>query len=176
MGMDKLDRWTTLAITVILLYSTFLLFMAEGQSEAGNNDNRSQAVHQYIINPELDNKIQVARNMLIQDNLEKTELLVNSLINEFPYEGKLYMLKGDLQMRRQQPIAAMHEYKEAVSLNPDFLDKKTELFQGKKIKVTIEEAMAAIESGLQQNPKDIRLKDDRETVYYMKRKLAGSCG
>ena len=36
--------------------------------------------------------------------------------------------------------------------------------------------MAAIESGLQLDPNDSKLKDDRETVYFMKRKLAGSCG
>ena len=86
------------------------------------------------------------------------------------------MLKGDILMRRQQPIAAMYEYKEAISLNPDFLDKKTKSFQGKKIKVTVDEAMAAIESGLNQNPGNSQLKDDRQAVYFMKRKIAGSCG
>jgi tetratricopeptide (TPR) repeat protein len=75
------------------------------------------------------------------------------------------MLKGDILMRRQQPINAMYAYKEAVELNPDFLDKKTELFQGKKIKVTVEEALAAIESGLNENPDDILLKDHLQTVY-----------
>lgn len=174
--MDKLDRWTTFAVTVTLLYAAFLLFMVPRQSEPGQGGNRRQTVHQYIINPELDKKIQIAENLLIQDNLEKTEMLINSLIKEFPYEGKLFMLKGDLLMRRQQPVAAMYQYKEAIGLNPDFLDKKTKLFQGKKIKVTVEEAMAAIESGLRQQPGNNQLKDDRETVYYMKRKLAGSCG
>jgi tetratricopeptide (TPR) repeat protein len=174
--MDKLDKMTVFGLTVLTLYASVLLLLSNDQSQADQVSKRSQAARQYIINPELDNKIQLAKNLMAQDNLEKTELLVDSLVGEFPYEGKLYMLKGDILMRRQQPIAAMYEYKEAVTLNPDFLDKKTKLFQGKKIKITVEEAMAMIESGLQQNPDNSKLKDDRKTVYFMKRKIAGSCG
>ena len=174
--MDKLDKITILGVTVLTLYASVLLFMSNDQTQPDQTRKRNQPVQQYIINPDLDNKIKMAKNLMEQDNLEKTELLVNSLVGEFPYEGKLYMLKGDILMRRQQPIAAMYEYKEAISLNPDFLDKKTKSFQGKKIKVTVDEAMAAIESGLNQNPGNNQLKDDRQAVYFMKRKIAGSCG
>ena len=174
--MDKLDKLTLVGVTLLVLYASALLFMSSGQSQADKGKKRIESAHQYFINPELDKKIQLAKNLMAQDNLEKTELLVDSLVGEFPYEGKLYMLKGDILMRRQQPIAAMYEYKEAVSLNPDFLDKTTKLFQGKKIKVTVEEAMTAIDSGLQQDPSSSQLKNDRQTVYFMKRKIAGSCG
>ncbi len=174
--MDKLDKLTSVGVTVLLLYAAALLFMSHGESQANQGKKHRQSARQYIINPDLDNQIQLAKNLMAQDNLEKTELLVKSLVGEFPYEGKLYMLKGDILMRRQQPIAAMYEYKEAISLNPDFLDKTTKLFQGKKIKVTVEEAMAAINSGLLQNPGNSQLKNDRKAVYFMKRKIAGSCG
>ena len=174
--MDKLDKITILGVTVLTLYACLLLFMSNDQTLADQTRKRNQPVQQYIINPDLNNKIKMAKNLMEQDNLEKTELLVNSLVGEFPYEGKLYMLKGDILMRRQHPIAAMYEYKEAISLNPDFLDKKTKSFQGKKIKVTVDEAMAAIESGLNKNPDNSQLKNDRQAVYFMKRKIAGSCG
>ena len=62
-----------------------------------------------------------------------------------------------------------------MELNPDFLDKNTKLFQGKKIQVSIEEAQAAIETGLQVKPDDTQLKKDLKVLYYMRRKLAGSC-
>ena len=174
--MDKFDKWTVFIISVMILYAAGLLIKTNGNSNAKSTAKSVQQSRQIIINPDLDKKIEVAKNLLIQDNLEKSEVLVNSLIGEHPYEGKLFMLKGDILMRRQQPVAAMYEYKEAISLNPDFLDKKTRLFQGKKIKRTVEEAMTAIESGLQQNPSDSKLKDDRQVVYFMKRKIAGSCG
>ena len=174
--MDKFDKWTVFIISVMILYTGLLLVRANGNSYA---EQRSPSVlhsNRIIVNPELDRKIEVAKNLLIQNSLEKSETLVNSLLAEHPYEGKLYMLRGDIHLRRQQPVAAMYEYKEAVSLNPDFLDKKTKLFQGKKIKRTVEEAMAAIETGLQKNPDDNRLKDDRQVGYFMKRVIAGSCG
>lgn len=174
--MDKLDKLTYLSITVLTLYGAYLLFTAPVMPRALEDDKRRMVAQQYVVNPELDNKIKLAKNLMAQDNLEKTESLVNSLIGEFPYKGELFMLKGDILMRRQQPVAAMYEYKEAINLNPDFLDKKTRIFQGKKIKITVAEAMAAIESDLQQHPGNTQLKNDRETVYYMKRKLAGSCG
>ena len=161
---------------VLIVYATVLLALEYDPDQTESSKKIEIAARHHVVTPELQNKIALARDLLVQDNLTKSESLVESLISEFPYEGELYMLKGDILMRHQQPIAAMYEYKEAISLNPDFLDKKTRLFQGKKIKVTVEEAMAAIESGLQQNPGNSQLKDDRQTVYFMKRKLAGSCG
>ncbi|MDW7774492.1 MAG: hypothetical protein SCH71_16530 [Desulfobulbaceae bacterium] len=174
--MDALDKWSLFFITATIVYAAFLLDFTGGQSQAQEDGMRRAPVLQSVLNPELDNKIQLARDMLVRDNLEKTELLVDELLSAFPYEGQLYMLKGDILMRRQQPVAAMYEYKEAIELNPDFLDKKTELFQGKKIKVTVEEALSTLESGLPKDQDEIRLKDHLKTVYYMKRKLAGSCG
>lgn len=174
--MDKLDKLTAITISVLLLYGSLLLVRADGSEEPQRPDNAVLRAQQVVLNPMLDKKIELAKTLLIEDNIEKSEELVESLLGEHPYMGSLYMLKGDILMRRQQPIAAMYEYKEAISLNPDFLDKKTELFQGKKIKNTVNEAHAAIESGLEKDPSSERLKDGRQVVYFMKRKLAGSCG
>ena len=174
--MDKLDKWTAFFVIALSCYATVLLILANGQTQAKEDEKRSEEVRQYVLTPELNSKIQVAKNLLGQENLEKSEALVTTLLGEFPYEGELYMLKGDILVRRQQPVAAMYEYKEAIQLNPDFLDKKTKQFQGKKIKVAVEEAMAAIESGLRKDPDDSKLKQDQKTLYFMKRKLAGSCG
>lgn len=175
-SLDTLDKWSVLIITLTIIYAAGLLAAANGQSQAGEDDLRRQTVSVLVLNPELDNKIQLAMDLLVRENLDKTEMLVASLLGEFPYEGRLHMLKGDILVRRQQPIAAMYAYKEAVELNPDFLDRKTDLFQGKKIKVTVEEALAEIEAGLGGGQNDIGMKDHLQTVYFMKRKLAGGCG
>lgn len=174
--MDKLDKLTIISVIFLAIYASVLLALKYDPTKSVREKEDEIAARQHVVTPELKNKLQIAKNLLIQDNLTKSESLVESLIQEYPYEGALYILKGDILMRYQKPIEAMYEYKEAISLNPDFLDKKTKDFQGKKIKVTVEEAMTAIESGLQQNPGDDQLKDHRQTVYFMKRKLAGSCG
>ena len=64
----------------------------------------------------------------------------------------------------------------AVDLNPDYLDKKAPDFQGKKIKNTVNEARHLIEVELNKNSADKDLRSYRKTVYYMLRKIAGSCG
>jgi tetratricopeptide (TPR) repeat protein len=174
--MDKLDKLTAIFVIALGCYAAVLLMTANGQSQATVPGTHSQQVPQRVLSPELERKIQTAKNLLAQDSLEKSELLLNALLGEFPYEGELYLLKGDVLVRRQQPIAAMHAYREAIGLNPDFLDKKTRQFQGRKIKNTVEEALTAIESGLQHNPDDRQLRNDQKIVYFMKRKLAGSCG
>jgi tetratricopeptide (TPR) repeat protein len=174
--MDNFDKLISGLLIVLVTCTTALIFTRKGDSQMAGNENRQLPARQHVTHPELDNQIGLAKKILAENNLEKTAALVDLLISQFPYEGEPYFLRGDLLVRRQQPIAAMHEYRSAVELNPDFLDKKTQLFQGKKIKFTLEEARSAIETGLQQEPGNLQLKDDRKVFYYMKRKLAGGCG
>jgi hypothetical protein len=174
--MDNFDKMISGLLLVLVTCTTALIFTGKDDSQATGNENRQLPARQHVTHPEFDNKISLAKKIMAENNLEKTETLVDLLISQFPYEGEPYFLRGDLLVRRQQPIAAMHEYKSAVELNPDFLDKKTPLFQGKKIKFTLQEAMTAIETGLQQEPGNMQLKNDRKIFYYMKRKLAGGCG
>ena len=85
------------------------------------------------------------------------------------------MMMGNILMRKQEPIKAMREYKEAIDLNPDYLDKKTPLFQGKKLKIAAGEALAEIEKRIKADPKDEAAKNEKKTIYYLYRKIAGGC-
>jgi hypothetical protein len=85
------------------------------------------------------------------------------------------MVLGDIYMRKQQAVRGVLEYREAIDLNPDYLDKKTPLFQGKKLKVAVREALTEIEEGLRRNPADESLKKGRKALYYLQRRIAGSC-
>jgi hypothetical protein len=70
----------------------------------------------------------------------------------------------------------MDSYRNGIDLNPDYLDKKTKVFQGKKIKATVLEAKAAIDKELKADSGNGDLRQKRKTVYYMLRRIAGSCG
>jgi hypothetical protein len=72
-------------------------------------------------------------------------------------------------------VRAILEYKEAVDLNPDYLDKKTPLFQGKKLKTAAAEALVEIGNRLKLNPGDEQVKRERKIIYYLQRRIAGSC-
>lgn len=173
-GMDRLDRISLLAIVLLVVAASFLVAFHAGGSAGGEQFvMRPQAP---VFNPELDKKIQVARDLLENNNLAKSEELATLLLQEHPYDGKPHMIMGDIRLRQQDLVGAMESYRNAIDLTPDFLDKKSELFQGRKIKATVQEARTLIENELKASGGNEALAAKRKTVYYMLRRIAGSCG
>lgn len=175
--LDRLDRLALISLLLLVVAAVGIAFFSP--EEPGMTVKKGGGIRQQVlvVSPELDNKLAVAANLLNGGDPGRAGELLDALIAEFPYEGGPHMLKGDLLLRRQQPVAAMLEYRQGVDLNPDYLDKKqAAFFQGKKIKSNLEEARREIEAGLARSPGDPALRRQREVYYYMLRKLAGSCG
>jgi tetratricopeptide (TPR) repeat protein len=137
---------------------------------------RTGAAEYPVVNGEIDKKVKLIKNFMEADNLSQAEVLTKELRDRYPYEGEPRMLMGDILMRRQEPVKAMLEYREAIDLNPDYLDKKTPLFQGKKLKIAVGEALAELEKRKKLNPRDESMQSERKTIYYLYRRIAGSCG
>ncbi len=171
--MDRLDKISAAFIAVFSIWAVLLVGQAATAPVAPQKAARQA---QARLDPEYTRKLKVARHLMQNSNLQKAEELVISLVKENPYIGSSYMVLGDIRMRKQELVKAMFDYKNAVELNPDFLDKKTDLFQGKKIRVAMQEVQAFLEQELSKNPAASALKEQRKTLYYMQRKLAGSCG
>jgi hypothetical protein len=175
--MDWFDR-ISIGAVVVLVTGTFVLthgHKGEGKADR-NQQQRTQAAATAVPSGELDNGVRLARNLIEAGNLVQAEGLVRDLQKKFPYQGELALLMGDVFMRKQDPVKAMHEYKAAIDLNPDYLDKKTPLFQGKKLKVAVGEALVEIDGRLKREPGDEALKQEKKVIYYLYRKIAGSCG
>lgn len=175
--MDRLDKLAVFAVAVMVIVASIIIVSSAGRDNhpAGISGVSRQAV--IIISPEFDNKLKIAKTLLNSGNLSKARELIDSLIKDYPYDGRPYMLLGDLYVHEQQPILAMLEYRKGVDLNPDFLDKKAKkLFRGKQIKNILAEARQMITAGLAESPGDPQLKQQLEILYYMLRRVAGSCG
>lgn len=179
-SLAAFDRFDLLAMAVVLLLvlaAVGLMVVQPGESGRTEKKNSTGRLNIAVASPEFASKMAIAANLLNGGDLASTSQLLDELIANFPYEAGPHMLKGDLLLRNQQAIAAMLEYRQGVDLNPDYLDKKMpEVFQGKKIKGNLEEARLAITAGLNRNPGDATLRQQREVLYYMLRKVAGSCG
>lgn len=173
--MDRLDKFSACAIVIFLAWALVLVVqqVQDGSGTGVGLNNKQEVVR--VIDPNLNKKIDLAKNLLANNSIEQAEQLIDQLVVAYPFEGMPFLLKGDIYLYRQRPILAMLEYKKAVDLNPDFLDKNTETFQGKKIKKTVEEAFVAIEEGLDRDPENEELKQNKKILYYMLRKIAGSC-
>ena len=175
--MDGLDRISIGAIAV-LVAGTVLMAQADRGGQRTERPALKRGALQEQVPPDADlaAKLKVLLNLLESGGLAEAEALAQDLIKRYPYQAEPHMLLGNVFMRKQDPVAAMYAYKRAIDYNPDYLDKKTPQFQGKKLKVAVGEALTEIEKRLKQNPGDERLKTEKKTVYYLYRKIAGSCG
>jgi hypothetical protein len=174
--MDRLDKLTVIAIMVILVVGVIIISNHAGEPDAANPSRAGSRQAIIIISPEFDNKIKLTKTLLTTGNLVKARELIEGMIKDYPYDGRPYMLFGDLYIHDQQPVTAMFEYRKGIDLNPDFLDKKTALFRGKQIKGVLKEARQLINAGLDKKPGDPELRGQLNTLYYMLRRVAGSCG
>lgn len=173
--MDRLDRISLWAIVILIIGSSALINHNMGEAKPDRNTQKRLAdLAVPAVNKEMDNRTKVIRT-LIEENLNKAEMLNQELIRQYPYEGEPRMLMGDIYIRKQETVRAVLEYKEAIDLNPDYLDKKTPLFQGKKLKIVVREALYDIEKKLKVLPEDESLKKERKIIYILQRRIAGSC-
>jgi len=162
-NLDRLDLVSIGLVAALLVAMAVVLALAPPAEKKAAV--RRQVV---VINPELDRKIKIAADILASDNPRAVLPMLEDLKAKYPYDGRVFMLLGDLKLRMQDPVAAMHYYRKGVDLNPDFLDKKTDLFQGRKVKGVL----AEVEKVLADRPD----KDVRKELLYMRRKVAGGCG
>lgn len=175
--MDRLDKISVAAIAVLLAGSVLLILSHRGeQKRERTNQHRIASAEDPAAAAQLDKPVKLVKNLIEADSLAQAEALIRELMHKYPYQGEPHMLMGDVFMRRQEPLKAMHEYKQAIDLNPDYLDKKTPLFQGKKLKVAVGEALGEIEKQLRVSPEDGSLKSEKKLIYYLYRRIAGSCG
>jgi hypothetical protein len=175
--MDWLDRLSIWAIVILIISSFAVVVGHVGEARPDRYIRQSPAAADHAaVNEERDSMLKLARNLMEGAGLEKAELLVGELLQKYPYDGQTHMVMGDILMRKQEPVRAVLEYREATDINPDFLDKKTPFFQGKKIKTAVTEALAEIDTKIRLAPDSESLKKERKTIYYLQRRIAGSCG
>ncbi len=175
--MDRLDRISIWVIVALIISSFVLTGGYKGEAGPGRKAQKRLAIAEVTpANGEVEKNIKVIKNLIESNNLDKAEILVKELMQKFPYEGEPHMVMGDIYVRKQDLLKAMPEYKEAVDLNPDYLDKKTSLFQGKKLKVVVNEALEEVEKRINSDAADKSAKEERKQIYYLKRRIAGSCG
>jgi tetratricopeptide (TPR) repeat protein len=170
--MDWFDK---ISIGAIAVLSVGMFVLVHGHRGEVNLQQRALAADG-ATNEALANNVRLIKNLIEAGNLSQAESMIREMKQTFRYQAELSMLMGDVLMRKQQPIMAMQEYKEAIDLNPDYLDKKTPFFQGKKMKIAVGEALVEIENRIRQNPDNAFLKQEKKVVYYLYRRIAGSCG
>ena len=173
--MDRLDRFSIFAIIILLLSSLALMTNHMGEARSDRDVYKEEASTTTVVKSAIENEVKAIKVLIEGGKLSQAEMLTKELIQEHPHEGEPRIMMGYIFMRKQEPIMAVLEYKEAIDINPDYLDKQTPIFQGKKMDVAVKEALSEIEKNLGKNPEDALMKKHRKNVYYLQRRLAGGC-
>ena len=173
--MDRLDRFSIFAIVILLLSSLALLTNHMGEANSDRAYHKDAAPQSTVIKNGIESEVKAIKVLIEGGKLGQAEVLTRELLEEYPHKGAPRVLMGDIFMRKQEPIMAVLAYKEAIDINPDYLDKQTPQYQGKKMEVAVKEALLEIERNLKDNPEDAVMKKHRKNVYYLQRRLAGGC-
>jgi len=174
--MDILDKIS--ALIIILLALSLGALGMDYQREAGNAAEHTTGKYSSSINTNRipSEMIRQINDLMAVNNIEKADAIITALLERYSYEGEAHMLKGDIMMRRQDPAASIDSYRNAVELDPDYVDKKAPSFQGRKIRIAVNEAKAIADTTLSNDPDNKDMKRARKNIYYLLRSLAGSCG
>lgn len=173
--MDRIDRLSIWAIVILIISSFALISGHIGEARPERQVRQKTEVAVPSVAGEVESSMKMVINLMEAQSYSKAEPLLKELIRKYPYEAAPHMVMGDMLMRKQDSVSAMFEYKEATDLNPDYLDKKTSVFQGKKLKNAVKEAMEELNQRIKAHPGDEALKKDRKTIHYLQRRIAGSC-
>jgi cytochrome c-type biogenesis protein CcmH/NrfG len=167
--MDRLD---SVSIGLLILLSLCLVAVIRngGMESAPVVEGMSMKILPSV-RDEMDRRAREIREAIAGDALQRAQELITRALRDFPQDGRFYMFQGDVFLRRQDILGAIQWYARAVRIEPDFVDRNTPLFQGRKIRVVLDEVLKGMEKGEVHPPAGIK-----KEIYYLIRKLAGSCG
>ena len=83
--------------------------------------------------------------------------------------------RGQLQYELGEVADSLASYRQAIDIEPGFIDKKSPLFAGTGIKAHVEESQAKLLREQTLKPGDSSIKKALDELLYIKRRLAGGC-
>ncbi len=86
----------------------------------------------------------------------------------YEYLANLYLKMGDLSK-------SIHYFRMAVERNPDYVDKKTPIYIGNRLKRLVSEGREKFSREKSLKPNDPVVKQTLKDIYYLQSRLAGGC-
>ncbi len=117
--------------------------------------------------------LQEARRLA--DTNRDPEPVLQELKESFPGRHEVWALTARYSESEGRDGDALAAYARAVRLQPEYLDKKSGLFLGKRIKVLTERVMGELDAAKSSQELDSAGKKLLKTAYFIKRRLAGGC-
>jgi tetratricopeptide (TPR) repeat protein len=100
---------------------------------------------------------------------------LRDVIDKYPERPRSYVYLAQLYLAQGKLGDAIHNYRQAVEMEPDYVDERTPLFIGDKIKDLVTEGREKFAREKALKPKDKGVKLALKDVYYLQSRLAGGC-
>jgi len=176
--MDWLDKLSIAAITGLTLITVGMLVNHEITKTPHRNPGTAakEQKDSYTLQMEIDKKIYQGVISYKKKGLYAEAMAeLRDVIERYPEKPRSYVYLAQLYLEQGRLGDAIHNYRRAVEMEPDYVDERTPLFIGDKLKELVTEGREKFAREKALKPKDKRVKMALKDVYFLQSRLAGGC-
>jgi tetratricopeptide (TPR) repeat protein len=176
--MDWLDKLTVAGNVKSLLAAIGMLGQAEFSRKVNDHASASPEKENkaYALRMEMNEKIYHEVTTSMEQGLYgRASEAIKEVMKEYPNNPQTFVYLAELANQQGKLASAIHNYRLAVEMEPDYVDKSTPLFLGEDIKDLVKEGAEKLKREKKLKPKDKVVAAALKDVYYLQRRLAGGC-
>jgi tetratricopeptide (TPR) repeat protein len=176
--MDWLDKLSITAIAGLTLIIVGMLVNHEITETPHRNPGPAakEQKDSYTLQMEIDKEIYQGVISYKEKGLYAEAMAeLRDVIGRYPENPRSYVYMAQLYLEQGKLGDAIHNYRQAVEMEPDYVDERTPLFIGDKIKGPVTEGREKFAREKALKPKDKRVKMALKDVYFLQSRLAGGC-
>jgi tetratricopeptide (TPR) repeat protein len=176
--MDRLDKMSVAAVAVFTLIIVGMLANNGITKTQAHNPEPAAKGQQasYALQMEMDKKIYQEVISYKNKGLHAEAMAeLEDVIDKYPERPRSYVYLAQLYLEQGKLGDAIHNYRQAVEMEPDFVDERTPLFIGDKIKGLVTEGREKFAREKALKPEDKGVKLALKDIYYLQSRLAGGC-
>lgn len=177
--MDRTHKLTIALVAALSIVVTIMLVQNDilRQKQKKLEGNRREAfLKQYEVKIAENAKIYKDVVGLIEKGNHSEALAQLDVISEkHPDNPQTLIYRAQIQVGLGKLAEPIQSYREAIGIEPGYIDKKTPLFIGKEILKLVDEAKVKLNREIKLKPNDRTLRIALENSYYLLRRLKGGC-
>jgi len=172
----KPDRFDLIVLSAVFFLAAAALVL--GMSPGDEDVPRAAAASRLKAeppDPAVYQDIAAAQTLMASDQIDEAIEKLKGISVSNPAMSEPHALMGQGFARLLEYPSALREYRIALVMDADYVDKNSRKFIGKRIKSAVKDGMAGAKDALAKNPDDKAARATLKDAYYIERMLAGGC-
>jgi len=176
--VDWLDKLSIVAIAGIAVITIGMLANQKLTQRGQNNPGEEAKAEQssYAVQMEEDDRLFKEVRALAEQGLYQEAIAqVIAIMKDYPEKSTSYLYLAQLHFEQGKLGESITHYRQAVEMEPDYVDERTPLFIGGEIKQIVEEGRVKFGREKELKPEDKQVRSTLKDIYYLQSRLAGGC-